>query len=258
MVAQRPFNYFADNTNYVESYCVPGDACTFVFVDSFFRNGLCDFGGNCGSYSISIAGGGEPLVGDPAFGDTVAHNLCTISSSPSSSPSMSIQPSLSPSLSQLPTVSLVPSSSPSQEPSSMPSLSLPPTVSDAPSAPPSETPLCFTLNLVIDGFGGFETSWRVLDPLGNVVVSRGRIYACSASIVETHCVPADACTFQIFDVYGNGLNSGIFGLGSYSITTDTGGELYGDPNFGFGATHDLCALTASSSTSPSSSPSVTP
>jgi len=96
----------------------------------------------------------------------------------------------------------------------------------------------FKLSLVTDKYGS-ETSWKVTSPTSGDVLYRSG-YKGSTTYTERHCIPSDACTFEISDLYGDGICC-LFGNGSYKVWVDgvekgTGGE------FDSSETVPLCPL----------------
>ena len=82
----------------------------------------------------------------------------------------------------------------------------------SPTAAPTAAPTAKTcganealikLDLLTDEYGA-ETTWDIKNPDGNVVASGGP-YSSETSFVETVCVPSNACTFTIFDHWGDGI-----------------------------------------------------
>merc|ERR1719197_898192 len=63
-----------------------------------------------------------------------------------------------------------------------------------------------TIDLTTDNYGD-ETSWELLDGSGNVQAS-GSGYVSNKDYEISYCVPADTCTFTIYDTVGDGICCG--------------------------------------------------
>ena len=109
--------------------------------------------------------------------------------------------------------------------------------------PPTEAPTPFscddvtvTVELSIDNYGG-ETSWEITDS-SNTVQASGSGYSSNTDYEINSCVSADACTFTIFDAYGDGICCS-YGSGSYSVIRD-GVRYDRDGDFGSSETIAIC------------------
>jgi len=97
----------------------------------------------------------------------------------------------------------------------------------------------FKLSLKTDDYGD-ETSWRITSPTnGNVVSGNG--YLSNREYTETNCIPSDACTFEIFDSFGDGLCCD-YGQGSYKVWVDNVEKGMGGAFESFNSV-SLCATT---------------
>lgn len=78
-----------------------------------------------------------------------------------------------------------------------------------------------TLNLVTDNYAS-ETSWQLTDSFGNILALNGSLSNASTYTTEIEIPTSDECyTFTINDTYGDGICC-AYGVGSYSITDDSG------------------------------------
>ena len=78
-----------------------------------------------------------------------------------------------------------------------------------------------TLNLVTDNYAS-ETSWQLTDSFGNIIALNGSLSNASTYTTEIEIPTSDECyTFTINDTYGDGICC-AYGVGSYSITDDSG------------------------------------
>jgi hypothetical protein len=86
-----------------------------------------------------------------------------------------------------------------------------------------------TLNLVTDNYAS-ETSWELTDSFGNIIALNGSLSNASTYTTEIEIPTSDECyTFTINDTYGDGICC-AYGVGSYSITDDSGIQLFPEVN----------------------------
>ena len=89
-----------------------------------------------------------------------------------------------------------------------------------------------TLNLVTDNYGS-ETTWDLRDASGDIV-AQGGPYANNSTTnleIEIPIPSSNECyTFTINDGYGDGICCS-FGIGSYSISDDSGNEMFSGAEF---------------------------
>ena len=87
-----------------------------------------------------------------------------------------------------------------------------------------------TLNLVTDNYAS-ETSWELTDSFGNIIALNGSLSNASTYTTEIEIPTSDECyTFTINDTYGDGICC-AYGLGSYSITDDSGNTIISGGEF---------------------------
>ncbi|RZP00464.1 MAG: Omp28-related outer membrane protein [Flavobacteriales bacterium] len=87
-----------------------------------------------------------------------------------------------------------------------------------------------TLNLVTDNYAS-ETSWQLTDSSGYIIAQNGSLSNASTYSTEIEIPTSDECyTFTINDTYGDGICCG-YGLGSYSITDDSGNTIISGGEF---------------------------
>ena len=87
-----------------------------------------------------------------------------------------------------------------------------------------------TLNLVTDNYAS-ETSWQLTDSSGYVIAQNGSLSNASTYSTEIEIPTSDECyTFTINDTYGDGICCG-YGVGSYSITDDSGNTIISGGEF---------------------------
>lgn len=96
-----------------------------------------------------------------------------------------------------------------------------------------------SFNLLTDCWGSEVTFDIVEDATGGVLIDEGP-FANTTNFVFGLCVPDGCYTLNVNDSYGDGMSS--CDGGSYSLTDYEGNVLaqMGDPNYGFGATHNIC------------------
>ena len=87
-----------------------------------------------------------------------------------------------------------------------------------------------TLNLVTDNYAS-ETSWQLTDSSGYIIAQNGSLSNASTYSTEIEIPTSDECyTFTINDTYGDGICCG-YGVGSYSITDDSGNTIISGGEF---------------------------
>ena len=87
-----------------------------------------------------------------------------------------------------------------------------------------------TLNLVTDNYAS-ETSWQLTDSSGYIIAQNGSLSNASTYSTEIEIPTSDECyTFTITDTYGDGICCG-YGVGSYSITDDSGNTIISGGEF---------------------------
>ena len=87
-----------------------------------------------------------------------------------------------------------------------------------------------TLNLVTDNYAS-ETSWELTDSFGNIIALNGSLSNASNYTTEIEIPTSDECyTFTINDTYGDGICC-AYGVGSYSITDDSGNTIISGGEF---------------------------
>ena len=87
-----------------------------------------------------------------------------------------------------------------------------------------------TLNLVTDNYAS-ETSWELTDSFGNIIALNGSLSNASTYTTEIEIPSSDECyTFTINDTYGDGICC-AYGVGSYSITDDSGNTIISGGEF---------------------------
>ncbi len=87
-----------------------------------------------------------------------------------------------------------------------------------------------TLNLVTDNYAS-ETSWELTDSFGNIIALNGSLSNASTYTTEIEIPTSDECyTFTINDTYGDGICC-AYGVGSYSITDDSGNTIISGGEF---------------------------
>ncbi|MDC1179947.1 Omp28-related outer membrane protein [Flavobacteriaceae bacterium] len=87
-----------------------------------------------------------------------------------------------------------------------------------------------TLNLVTDNYAS-ETSWQLTDSFGNIIALNGSLSNASTYTTEIEIPTSDECyTFTINDTYGDGICC-AYGVGSYSITDDSGNTIISGGEF---------------------------
>jgi hypothetical protein len=87
-----------------------------------------------------------------------------------------------------------------------------------------------TLNLVTDNYAS-ETSWQLTDSSGYIIAQNGSLSNASTYSTEIEIPTSDECyTFTINDSYGDGICCG-YGVGSYSITDDSGNTIISGGEF---------------------------
>ena len=87
-----------------------------------------------------------------------------------------------------------------------------------------------TLNLVTDNYAS-ETSWELSDSFGNIIALNGSLSNASTYTTEIEIPTSDECyTFTINDTYGDGICC-AYGVGSYSITDDSGNTIISGGEF---------------------------
>ncbi|MDC1109385.1 Omp28-related outer membrane protein [Flavobacteriaceae bacterium] len=87
-----------------------------------------------------------------------------------------------------------------------------------------------TLNLVTDNYAS-ETSWQLTDSSGYIIAQNGSLSNASTYSTEIEIPTSDECyTFTINDTYGDGICCG-YGVGSYSITDETGNTIISGGEF---------------------------
>ena len=87
-----------------------------------------------------------------------------------------------------------------------------------------------TLNLVTDNYAS-ETSWELTDSFGNIIALNGSLSNASSYTTEIEIPTSDECyTFTINDTYGDGICC-AYGVGSYSITDDSGNTIISGGEF---------------------------
>jgi hypothetical protein len=115
----------------------------------------------------------------------------------------------------------------------------------------------FEFTLKTDNYGG-ETSWRVTDSSGTVVVALTSGYNSNTEYVLKECLPEGLYTFTIYDdpIYKDGICCG-YGRGWYTLDWNGQKIVYGGGQFGYETSHSF-GETASPSPSLSPSTSVAP
>ena len=87
-----------------------------------------------------------------------------------------------------------------------------------------------TLNLVTDNYAS-ETSWQLTDSSGYIIAQNGSLSNASTYSTEIEIPTSDECyTFTINDTYGDGICC-AYGVGSYSITDDSGNTIISGGEF---------------------------
>ena len=87
-----------------------------------------------------------------------------------------------------------------------------------------------TLNLVTDNYAS-ETSWQLTDSSGYIIAQNGSLSNASTYSTEIEIPTSNECyTFTINDTYGDGICCG-YGVGSYSITDDSGNTIISGGEF---------------------------
>jgi hypothetical protein len=87
-----------------------------------------------------------------------------------------------------------------------------------------------TLNLVTDNYAS-ETSWQLTDSSGYIIAQNGSLSNAITYSTEIEIPTSDECyTFTINDTYGDGICCG-YGVGSYSITDDSGNTIISGGEF---------------------------
>jgi hypothetical protein len=87
-----------------------------------------------------------------------------------------------------------------------------------------------TLNLVTDNYAS-ETSWQLTDSSGYIIAQNGSLSNAITYSTEIEIPTLDECyTFTINDTYGDGICCG-YGVGSYSITDDSGNTIISGGEF---------------------------
>jgi hypothetical protein len=76
---------------------------------------------------------------------------------------------------------------------------------------------CLTLSMDMDFYPG-ETSWDVVDGVGNVVASGSGYTTANGTVTENFCVPAGSYTLNMYDSFGDGGPD-------YTLTTSGGEEV---------------------------------
>ncbi len=96
------------------------------------------------------------------------------------------------------------------------------------------------LSITLDAYGS-ETSWELRSSDGTVRFSGGPYPDSKADsvVTEAFCLEDDCYTFEIFDVYGDGLCCG-YGQGAYRLEDEHGNLLAEGGAFTFGEARDLC------------------
>ncbi|MDB9712716.1 Omp28-related outer membrane protein, partial [Flavobacteriaceae bacterium] len=87
-----------------------------------------------------------------------------------------------------------------------------------------------TLNLVTDNYAS-ETSWQLTDSSGYIITQNESLSNASTYSTEIEIPTSDECyTFTINDTYGDGICC-AYGVGSYSITDDSGNTIISGGEF---------------------------
>ncbi len=97
-----------------------------------------------------------------------------------------------------------------------------------------------TVTITFDNYPE-ETAWSITDASGNTVASGGT-YASAAdgsTFTETNCLDDGCYTFNITDVYGDGICCS-YGNGSYSVTDASGNTLASGGTFGASEATNFC------------------
>ncbi len=105
------------------------------------------------------------------------------------------------------------------------------------------------LEISVDYFGA-ETTWAVVDDLGNTVTTGGPYINNSQGTVftESICASNGCFTLWMYDVYGDGMG---FTNGSYLLNDSEGNELAsGGGNFGQEISHDFCIESEETGSAP--------
>jgi len=102
------------------------------------------------------------------------------------------------------------------------------------------------LNLLTDCYGN-ETSWEIVDDLGNTVDNGGPYAFGTPSLIDIElCLPTGCYTLIMYDSFGDGLAGTLdptCGVDGDFALTDASGNILaqmGVANFGFGAAFDFC------------------
>ncbi|KAK1735463.1 hypothetical protein QTG54_013626 [Skeletonema marinoi] len=250
VASNTPYDESMAATTQVEEVCDLSDGgYTFAIFDEY-EDGMCCKWGE-GSYTLStkngltIASGGEfgasektqfsiPFSGDSAVTTPTPNDQ---TSSPTKQPSLSpttTKPTPTPTdapvtseptdapVTDTPTVAPV-TSEPTEQPTSKPTTQAP------------VQPTCTTIevSLTLDDYPQ-DTSWNVVGSTGEVVAKSPAYDASMAGSteIESLCLQADTYSFDIYDVYEDGMCCD-WGQGSYTLSTKngdilaTGGEWLG-------------------------------
>ena len=243
---------YNSQTTYNERMCVPSDACTFIMYDSFGDGICCGYG--LGSYTLK-RNGVTIVTNAGEFAREESQVMC------SGPPPPPLDPTASPTVAPTKT----PTKSPTKVPTSRPTVRPTTSPTTSPTPPITAAPTPFTcgageslvvLDLLTDNYGE-ESSWKIFAADGVTEVAAGGNYQDATTYQEKVCIPSDACTFTMYDSYGDGICCG-YGLGSYTLTRDGVVIVTNAGEFTNEDTLTMCTGTASPTSTPTTPPTRMP